>query len=176
MLHENRKFRFNPKSKAFLHDPYPFYHLMRQEYPYYRIANTLILTRYEDVYIALRDRSLVTSGIPLNLISEFRKNQVHISNDHENTISNILLFQDDTHHHHRKSMVKLLSRDNLDNLDVLIQSEVNALIIEVGNTQHIDFIQKIAHPLWFRVFSKWLQLDPGYGCFISARREHPLFT
>ncbi|MDB5782880.1 cytochrome P450 [Caballeronia mineralivorans] len=173
MLHDKEKFRFNPKSKSFLHDPYPSYNLMRQEYPLYRIGNTLILTRYEDVYIALRDRNLVTSGIPLSLISEFKKNQVQLSCNHESIISNILLFQDgNTHYHHRRSVMKLLSRDSLNNLDFIIQNEVNALITEIGNTQNIDFIEKIAQPLWFRVFSKWLQLDPDDAAVLSRQGEN----
>jgi cytochrome P450 len=173
MSHDHEKFRFNPKSRSFLREPYPSYSLMRQEYPYYRIGNTLILTRYEDVYVALRDRSLVTSGIPLSLISEFARNQIQLSCNHGNIINNILLFQDgDTHYHHRKSVMKLLSRDSLNKLDFIIQSEVNALITEIGDARNIDFIRKVGQPLWFRVFSKWLQLNPDDAAVLSQQGEN----
>lgn len=159
MITEGKKFRFNPKSKSFLRDPYPIYHEMRQNQPYYRLANTLILTRYDDVYQALRSPHLVTSGIPASLRDEFNKHLIPLDKDSITILTNMLLFQDgEPHHRHRKSMMALFNGDNLNQLNALIQQEINALISTIGNEVQTDIIANMAHPLWFGVFSAWLDL------------------
>ncbi|HGM5488557.1 TPA: hypothetical protein ACKP1B_000135 [Serratia fonticola] len=161
MINENKKFKFNPKSKSFLRDPYPIYHEMRQHYPYYRIANTLILSRYDDVYQALRSSHLVTSGIPASLQDEFNKHLIPLDKDSITILTNLLLFQDgEPHHRHRKSVMALFNSDNLHQLNTLIQQEVNALTSAIGNELQVDIIANMAHPLWFGVFSAWLNLTP----------------
>ena len=48
---------FDPLSPSFLADPYPFYRQLREHAPVYRTAQGFwLLSRYEDVAFALRDR------------------------------------------------------------------------------------------------------------------------
>jgi len=160
MFNEKKKFRFNPRSKDFLHNPYPTYEQMQLHYPAYRVANTLILTRYEDVFLALRNRQLATTGIPLSLKNEFNKHLILLDENNAQIITDILLFQDGvTHQNHRKSMMKLLSGENLQQIEVIIKSEICKLINRVRGSHSIDIIAETAHPLWFKVFSSWLKLD-----------------
>lgn len=155
-----RKLRFNPKSKDFLRDPYPTYEDMRQLSPAYKVANTLILTRYEDVFSALRNPALGSSGIPESLLSEYKKHLLPLSQEQSKIISHILLFEDGVHHReHRKSLMQLLSGDNLIKFSELIESEVSKLMLEVRKKNSFDVIHSIAHPLWFNVFIGWLKLD-----------------
>jgi hypothetical protein len=56
-------FRFDPYAVAVQDDPYPFYAVLRREYPVYwcETANAWALSRYDDVALACRDPARFTS-------------------------------------------------------------------------------------------------------------------
>ena len=49
--------QFNPLDPAFIADPYPFYHRLREAAPVFKTPQGFwLLSRYDDVALALRDR------------------------------------------------------------------------------------------------------------------------
>ncbi len=56
--------RFNPFDPRFRSDPYPTYHALRAYDPVHRAMGLLVVTRYYDVLVVLRNRQFVSSLIP----------------------------------------------------------------------------------------------------------------
>src|ERR671923_1811975 len=57
--------QFNPMDPAFVADPYPTYHRLRAEDPVHQSPlGFWVLTRYDDVVMALRDPRLLKEAIP----------------------------------------------------------------------------------------------------------------
>src|SRR5258708_6647849 len=67
---------FNPLDPAFIADPYPFYHRMRETAPVFKTPMGFwLLTRYEDVALALRDRRFGKDFVG-NIVRRYGENRM----------------------------------------------------------------------------------------------------
>ncbi|EPC01017.1 hypothetical protein L861_10620 [Litchfieldella anticariensis FP35 = DSM 16096] len=133
---------------------------MSNNFPVYRIGNTWILTRHDDIQHCLRHENLVTSGISDSLIDEFEKESIVIPDELQDIIRSILLFEEgERHDSHKKSMIRALSGEYFDELKRIIKMEVNKILGAIKDRQEVDIIYHIASPLWYSVFSRWLNLN-----------------
>ena len=57
MAYVDKALRFNPASPVFQENLHDVYHHMRNHQPVTRIGKTWVLTRYQDVYQAMKERA-----------------------------------------------------------------------------------------------------------------------
>lgn len=170
---KRRSFVFYPKSLEFNQNPYDIYKIMREDYPYYRLANTWILTRYQDVSQFLKDKTLENNGIPRELIAEFLKKNVDVTDEAKFIVSNILLFQEgEIHSVHRRSLLQLFSGQGFERLKGIISEEAFSLINACKRHSEINIVARIAEPLWGRVFARWLNFTSEDAAIMEREKKN----
>jgi len=147
--------------KDFWSDPYPYYSHLRSVSPVHRSSSGVwVLTRYEDVLLALRDPRFGRKGF-LQLLNP---NNSHTGDDR---ISASMLFQDPPDHARLRGLVsKAFSPRTIDNLRSRIQQIVDGLLDRVQDSLEMDVIADYAFPLPVSVISEMLGVpDPDSVLF-----------
>ncbi|HGH4676726.1 TPA: cytochrome P450 [Enterobacter bugandensis] len=93
MAYVDKALRFNPASPVFQENLHNVYHHMRHHQPEARIGKTWVLTRYQDVYQALKERAFVSSGIPEDVHTEMEKQCFSLSPPLRDLLYGIVLFE-----------------------------------------------------------------------------------
>ncbi|MDZ7320145.1 cytochrome P450 [Kosakonia sacchari] len=159
MASVNKALRFNPNSPLFQENLHSVYHYMRNHQPMARIGKTWVLTRYQDVYQALKERSFVSSGIPDELHAELKKQSLSLSPALRAVLYGIVLFEDGGRHRvHRQALQALFAGEAWDALSDIMSHEANLLVAELTSVDSFDGISQIAAPLWGKLFTAWLNL------------------
>ncbi|MEG5409324.1 cytochrome P450 [Enterobacter kobei] len=132
---------------------------MRNHQPVARIGKTWVLTRYQDVYQALKERAFVSSGIPEDVHSEMEKECFSLSPPIRDLLYGIVLFEDgNVHRAHRQALQALFTGESWAALTQLISDESHTLVAELTTIGTFDGIRQIAAPLWGKLFTAWLNL------------------
>ncbi|QGN36736.1 cytochrome P450 [Klebsiella oxytoca] len=159
MAYVDKALRFNPSSPTFQENLHNVYHHMRNHQPVARIGKTWILTRYRDVYQALRERAFVSSGIPEDLHAELEKQSLCLSPALRNLLYGIVLFEDGgVHRDHRQALQALFTGESWTALTDIISREAGELVTGLTESRAFDGISQVAAPLWGRLFTAWLNL------------------
>lgn len=159
MAYVDKALRFNPASPVFQDNLHNVYHHMRNHQPVARIGKTWVLTRYQDVFQALKERAFISSGIPEDLHAELKKASLSLSPSLRSLLYGIVLFEDDgVHREHRLALQALFSGEAWDALTDLVSRESYSLMAELTVTHAFDGISQIAAPLWGKLFTAWLNL------------------
>lgn len=159
MAYVDKALRFNPASPVFQENLHNVYHHMRNHQPVARIGKTWVLTRYQDVYQALKERAFVSSGIPEDVHSEMEKECFSLSPPIRDLLYGIVLFEDgNVHRAHRQALQALFTGESWAALTQLISDESHTLVAELTTTGTFDGIRQIAAPLWGKLFTAWLNL------------------
>ena len=159
MAYVEKALRFNPASPVFQENLHNVYHHMRNHQPVARIGKTWVLTRYQDVYQALKERAFVSSGIPEDVHSEMEKECFSLSPPIRDLLYGIVLFEDgNVHRAHRQALQALFTGESWAALTQLISDESHTLVAELTTIGTFDGIRQIAAPLWGKLLTAWLNL------------------
>jgi len=137
---------FDPLDPAFIADPYPFYRRLREEAPVFKTPQGMwLLTRYEDVNFALRDKRFGKdyAGTVRRRYGEDRM--------HEPTFANLgrtMLVVDPPDHTRLRSLVtKAFTARHISEMRARIAKVVNEQLDRVADKGEMDVIRDLAHRL-----------------------------
>jgi cytochrome P450 len=137
---------FNPLDPAFIADPYPFYHRLRETAPVFKTPMGFwLLTRYEDIASSLRDRRFGKdfAGSIRRKYGENRLNEPAIAN-----LSHTMLVVDPPDHTRLRSLVtKAFTARRVADMRVRIRKLVDEQLDRVADKGGMDVIRDIAHRL-----------------------------
>jgi cytochrome P450 len=133
--------QFNPMDPAFLADPYPTYHRLRTEDPVHQSPlGFWVLTRYDDVVLALRDPRFAKEALAAFVAQRFGL-QVP-------TIGFSMLDRDPPDHTRLRGLVsKAFTPRVVETLRPKIQAIVGRLLDRVEGAGAMDLIDDFAYPL-----------------------------
>lgn len=170
MAYIDKSLRFNPASPTFQDNLHAVYHHMRTHQPVVRLGKTWVLTRYQDVYQALKERSFVSSGIPDDLHAAMEKQSLILSPALRELLYGIVLFEDGgVHRAHRPALQALFAGDAWSGLTDIIMREANTLTAPLSGT--VEGISQIAAPLWGKLFAAWLNLPDALQTVIEQEKS-----
>lgn len=159
MAYVDKALRFNPASPVFQENLHNVYHYMRHHQPVARIGKTWVLTRYQDVYQALKERAFVSSGIPEDVHTEMEKQCFSLSPPLRGVLYGIVLFEDgNVHRAHRQALQALFTGESWAALTRLVSEESHSVVADLTAAGPFDGIRQIAAPLWGKLFTAWLNL------------------
>ncbi len=152
--------QFDPLSREFQRDPYPFYDVLRAETPilYWKDWNIWFLTSYDDVYTLLRDRRL---GRTMDHVLPRESRSVKSFPDWEapsHKLSDHSMFDKEPPEHTRlRSLVhKVFTPRRVESLRERIQHITNELLDGVQARGEMDILEDFAVPLPVTVIAELL--------------------
>jgi cytochrome P450 len=137
---------FDPLEPAFIADPYPFYHQLREEAPVFKTQQGFwLLTRYEDVALSLRDKRF-GKDFAGNIHRRYgvdRMNEPVIAN-----LAKTMLVLDPPDHTRLRSLVtKAFTARRVADMRPRIAALVNQQLDRVVTKGAMDVIRDLAHRL-----------------------------
>jgi len=144
---------FNPFLPEFIADPYPLYHRLRIEDPVHRSPMGFwVLTRYDDVTMALRDPRFGRAGFDELLRARFGESGFDLS----------MLFRDPPDHTRLRMLVsKAFTPRVVEGLRPRIQQVVDGLLDAIHPARAMDVIADLAYPLPVTVICEMLGVPVG---------------
>ena len=141
---------FNPMDPEFIADPYPTYHRLRAEDPvHHNPLGFWVLTRYEDVVVALRDPRLVKEPIAAFVAARFGAAMPAMGLS--------MLDRDPPDHTRLRGLVsKAFTPRVVEALRPHIQKIVDGLLARVEGAGTMDLIEEFAYPLPVTVICQML--------------------
>ena len=137
---------FNPLDPAFIADPYPFYHRLRETAPVFKTPMGFwLLSRHEDIALSLRDRRFGKdfAGSIQRKYGANRMNEPAIAN-----LSHTMLVVDPPDHTRLRSLVtKAFTARRVADMRVRIRKLVDEQLDRVADKGEMDVIRDIAHRL-----------------------------
>jgi cytochrome P450 len=137
---------FNPLDPAFIADPYPFYHRLRETAPVFKTPMGFwLLTRYEDVASSMRDRRFGKdfAGSIKRKYGANRLNEPAIAN-----LSHTMLVVDPPDHTRLRGLVtKAFTARRVADMKIRIRKLVDEQLDRVADKGGMDVIRDIAHRL-----------------------------
>jgi hypothetical protein len=137
---------FNPLDPAFIADPYPFYHHLREVAPVFKTPMGFwLLTRYEDVAASLKDRRF-GKDFAANIQRRYgadRLNEPAIAN-----LANTMLVLDPPDHTRLRGLVtKAFTARRVADMRPRIKALVDQQLDRVADKGEMDVIRDLAHRL-----------------------------
>ncbi len=138
--------QFNPLDPAFIADPYPFYHRLRETAPVFKTPQGFwLLTRYADVAFALRDRRL---GKDFSANMERRYGADVLKEPAVASLSRTMLVQDPPDHTRLRGLVtKAFTARRVADMRPRIRALVDQQLDRVAGKGAMDVIRDLAHRL-----------------------------
>ena len=137
---------FNPLDPAFIADPYPFYHRLRETAPVFKTPlGFWLLTRYEDISLALRDRRFGKDfvGNMVRRYGENRMNEPAVA-----SLGNTMLVLDPPDHTRLRSLVtKAFTARRVADMRTRIKALVDQQLDRVQDKGAMDVMRDLAHRL-----------------------------
>jgi cytochrome P450 len=163
---------------AFLEDPYPVYHRMRQQDPVYW-SETLghwVLTRYDDVLAAARHPALSSARTEVFVRAQLRGTDPALAGDFTRLITGTMLMKDGPEHHRLRVLGNhAFTPSVLGRWQPLIERVVDNLLDAALPRGRIDLIDDLARPLPAIVIAELFGIPPEdretfhYWSMASAR-------
>jgi cytochrome P450 len=170
---------FNPLDPAFIADPYPFYHRLRQTAPVFKTPMGFwLLSRYEDIAASLRDRRLGKdfAGNIQRKYGADRMKEPAIAN-----LSQTMLVVDPPDHTRLRGLVtKAFTARRVSDMRVRIRKLVDEQLDRVADKGEMDVIRDIAHRLPVIVICDMLGIPEDHragflvGSNVSGRILEPV--
>ncbi len=137
---------FDPLDPAFIADPYPFYRALRETAPVFKTPQGFwLMTRYEDIAFALRDRRF-GKDFAGNMIRRYgtdRMNEPAIAN-----LANTMLVQDPPDHTRLRGLVtKAFTARRVADMRPRIRALVDEQLDRVIDKGEMDVMRDLAHRL-----------------------------
>ena len=170
---------FNPLDPAFIADPYPFYHRLRQTAPVFKTPMGFwLLSRYEDIAASLRDRRFGKdfAGNIQRKYGADRMKEPAIAN-----LSQTMLVVDPPDHTRLRGLVtKAFTARRVSDMRVRIRKLVDEQLDRVADKGEMDVIRDIAHRLPVIVICDMLGIPEDHragflvGSNVSGRILEPV--
>ena len=147
-----------------LNDPYPLYHRLRAEDPVHwsdRLESWM-LTRYDDVLSANRDRRLASDRVSVNMgaLTEADRVKYKALGDH---VSNWLGFTDPPKHTRMREMIgQTFNQDLAETMGDRIREIVDGLLEKIEAKGEMDLVGDFAYPLPATLICDVLGVPGGY--------------
>lgn len=147
-----------------LEDPYPLYHRLRAEDPVHwsdRLESWM-LTRYDDVLSANRDRRLASDRVSVNMgaLTEPDRVKYKALGDH---VSNWLGFTDPPKHTRMRKMIgQTFNQDLAETMGDRIREIVDGLLEKIEAKGEMDLVDDFAYPLPATLICDILGIPGGY--------------
>lgn len=159
---------FNPLDPAFIADPYPFYHRLRETAPVHRTPMGFwLLTRYEDVALSLKDRRFGKdfAGSIKRRYGADRMGEPAIAN-----LSRTMLVLDPPDHTRLRGLVnKAFTARRVADMRPRIKALVDEQLDRVAGKGQMDVIVDLAHRLPVIVICDLLGIPEDHrGPFLAA--------
>ncbi len=137
---------FNPLDPAFIGDPYPFYRALRETAPVFKTPQGFwLLTRYEDVAFATRDRRF---GKDFAANMERRYGSDVMKEPAIASLSNTMLVQDPPDHTRLRGLVtKAFTARRVADMRPRIRALVDEQLDRVADKGEMDVMRDLAHRL-----------------------------
>ena len=137
---------FNPLDPAFIADPYPFYRHLREAAPVFKAQQGFwLLTRYEDVAFALRDKRF---GKDFAGNMERRYGTNRMEEPAVASLARTMLVQDPPDHTRLRSLVtKAFTARRVADMRPRIKALVDAQLDRVADKGEMDVMRDLAHRL-----------------------------
>jgi cytochrome P450 len=147
---------FNPFLPEFHADPYPFYHRLREREPVHQTPMGFwVLTRYDDVVLALRDPRFGRAGFEPMLAAVYAEPGQEPSPPS-------MLFRDPPDHTRLRALVnRAFTPRVVEALRPRIQQIVDGVLDRVADSGKMEVIEDLAYPLPVRVICEMLGVPPG---------------
>ena len=132
-----------------LADPYPFFHRMRSEDPIHwsKRLNSWVLTRYDDVRAASRDRRFASDRVSVNMSALSGPDRTRFEPLGEH-VSNWLGFTDPPKHTRMRNLISgVFTSDLAENMRGRTQEIVDELINDAEERGRMDLVSDLAYPL-----------------------------
>ena len=160
--------QFNPLDPAFIADPYPFYHRLREAAPVFKTPQGFwLLSRYDDVALALRDRRF---GKDFAGNIERRYGPGRMSEPAIANLALTMLVLDPPDHTRLRSLVtKAFTARRVADMRPRIAALVNQQLDRVADKGGMDVVMDLAHRLPVIVICDMLGIPEEHrGPFLSA--------
>ncbi len=143
---------FNPLLPEFHANPYPFYEQLREKDPVHESPlGFLVLTRYDDVVMALRDPRFGRVGFEALLAAQYGPEGA------EGRLPRSMLMRDPPDHTRLRTLVsKAFTPRVIEEMRPHIQAIVHRLLDQVRNREGMDVIADLAYPLPVTVICEML--------------------
>ncbi len=143
---------FNPLLPEFHANPYPFYEQLREKDPVHESPlGFLVLTRYDDVVMALRDPRFGRNGFEALLAAQYGPEGA------EGRLPRSMLMRDPPDHTRLRTLVsKAFTPRVIEEMRPHIQAIVHRLLDQVRNREGMDVIADLAYPLPVTVICEML--------------------
>ena len=148
--------KFDPLDPGFIADPYPYYHRLREAAPVYRTPQGFwLITRYDDVALALRDRRFGKDFVG-NMTRRYGENR--LSEPAIASLARTMLVLDPPDHTRLRALVtKAFTPRVIETLKPRIKEIVTDLLTEASKRSgKIDIVRDLAIPLPATVIAEML--------------------
>jgi cytochrome P450 len=137
---------FNPLDPAFIADPYPFYHRLRETAPVFKTPMGFwLLTRYEDISLALRDRRFGKDFVG-NISRRYGEDRMH--EPAVASLGHTMLVLDPPDHTRLRSLVtKAFTARRVADMRPRIKALVDQQLDRVQDNGAMDVMRDLAHRL-----------------------------
>ncbi|MFI5003092.1 MAG: cytochrome P450 [Reyranellales bacterium] len=137
---------FNPLDPAFIADPYPFYHRLRETAPVFKTPQGFwLLTRYEDIALALRDRRFGKDFVG-NMVRRYGEDRMH--EPAVASLSRTMLVLDPPDHTRLRGLVtKAFTARRVADMRPRIKALVDQQLDRVQDKGAMDVMRDLAHRL-----------------------------
>lgn len=153
-----KKARFNPFDENFRRDPYPTYKALREQDPVHRVFGAWVLTRYDDVLMALKDRRFNVSLIP-NVVKRQTEKMGQSFEGIEGFVKKAIVFTENPDHDRLRKLVQpTFTAKVVESEKGMITDLVNRTIDRLLQKDDIDLIKDFADPVSLGVLCARLDL------------------
>ncbi len=159
---------FNPLDPAFIADPYPYYHRLREVAPVYKTPQGYwLLSRYDDVALSLKDRRFGKdfAGSIKRRYGADRMNEPAIAN-----LAKTMLVLDPPDHTRLRSLVtKAFTARRISDMRPRIRKLVDQQLDRVADKGRMDVVMDLAHRLPVIVICDMLGIPEAHRApFLAA--------
>lgn len=152
------KVRFNPFDEAFRKDPYPTYKALRENDPVHRVFGTWVLTRYDDILLALKDRRFNVSLIP-DVVKRQTEKMGQSFEGIEGFVKKAIVFTENPDHARLRKLVHpAFTSKVVQSEREMIEGLVDKHLQKAFDQKEIDIIHDFADPVSLGVLCHRLNL------------------
>jgi pimeloyl-[acyl-carrier protein] synthase len=151
---------FHPFTPEYRQDPHATFRQLRESHPIYRSRVFLshVLTRYEDVQFVLRDKNFTTDR-SINPMMQSITDDARKDPEFAGMVErNLLMLDGDEHRKLRGLVGKAFTPRRVEALRGQIQSIVDRLLDDMEQSDDVELIRDLAHPLPIAVIMELLGL------------------
>lgn len=160
--------KFDPLDPGFIADPYPYYHRLREAAPVYKTPQGFwLITRYDDVALALRDRRFGKDFVG-NMTRRYGENR--LSEPAVASLSRTMLVLDPPDHTRLRGLVnQAFTARRVSDMRGRIRQLVDEQIDRVIDKGEMDVMRDLAHRLPVIVICDMLGIPEAHrGPFLAA--------